>query len=647
MAGNESKENVTPDFLHSILDHLAHPVFVKDRAFRFVLVNDALCALMGKSREAILGTTDYDHFPASEADFFREKDEALFASGERVVIEEEPLTDSAGQVLTLSTTKVPYRDDAGEVTLLVGIIQDMTARKKADDELREARGAAEKATRAKSAFLAHVSHEIRTPMHGIMGMTQLLESGHLDAEQKEYVATIHRSTQALMNMLNDILDVSKIEAGHFELDQGKIDTEELIFEVLELMAERSAAKKIELLGIIPADFPRTLVGDASRLRQVLLNLVNNAVKFTSTGEVCVSVHRVADAPEEDLIRFDVADTGRGVKPGEEDTLFDAYMRSAPNAEGGTGLGLNICRQIIEAMGGRIWASSRNPRGAVFSFELPLKTFEESRPKPAPKPGSSGGAMVVVTHDLTRSDLAEQLTRLGHAVAAYPNLEAIPSVAVTTGSGPQIIVMDEAVMKTAQDWERLPPSWASANARLVLAPFGRPLGAAIPNHWKRLFRPLRPSRLRQVVEAHGGQGKSRPRPFTPLAKEATLGRILLVEDNPVAQRVGQLLLRKMGYQVITAADGQSALQEFAQQRFDVVLMDYHLPDMDGLEVTRRIRTSPNGETRVPIIALTASTTAIDRQRCLEAGMDDFLGKPIEWTALEARLARWVRPPPAGE
>jgi two-component system sensor histidine kinase/response regulator len=639
-----SQDTLGVEFVLAIMDHLAHPIFVKDRAFRFVLVNQALCEMIGRSREEIIGTTDYDHFPKSEADFFRKKDTAIFSEGKRIDIEEEPLTDADGNMRYLATTKVPLKSADGELTHLVGIIQDITERKKSDAAMLAARSEAEKATRAKTAFLAHVSHEIRTPMHGILGMTQLLKKSGPSREQEEFIDTIHKSANALLNMLNDILDVSKIESGHFELEHSRFDIEELIFEVLEVMAEKANHKSIELFGGLPEGFPRTLVGDVSRLRQVLLNLVSNAVKFTPHGEVSVDVHLVPSPDGEDIFLFDVSDSGPGIAQEDLPQIFEAYINPGKSHEEGTGLGLSISRQIVEAMGGRIWVNPRNPHGSVFSFEVPLKVASEIVPIPNRSSGSSGNAVVVMENRLSREELAGRLDTMGFSVQAYRDLDAIPSVAPGPGGDALTVFLDTAVMRTQQDWERMPPAWDSAHRKILLRPFGASAAQPIPEGWELLHRPIRPSRLHQMLghraegDADGGASGG------PETHQGQLGRVLLVEDNPVSQRVTELLLVKMGYDVTLAPDGQSALKHVRDSDYRAILMDCRLPDIDGFEVTRRIRRGEGKNPEVPILALTASTAAQDKEKCLDAGMDDFLGKPIEWNDLEARLARWARPLP---
>jgi PAS domain S-box-containing protein len=651
--------------MSTILDNIPDLAWVKDAEGRYVAVNRALAAAKGFDAPAqMIGLTDHDVHPAEMANAYRADDLAVMSSLQSKLIEEDHV-NADGSITLIETVKTALRDRDGHVAGTVGIARDITSRRQAEAD-REARRAAEAANQAKSEFLANMSHEIRTPMNAILGMSYLALQSGLDAHQLNYVQKIHSAAESLLGIINDILDFSKIEAGKLDIERIPFNLAHVMDGLGTLLGPAAAEKGLELLFVQPPDLPVALVGDPSRLRQVLLNLGSNAVKFTERGEIDMSVDVVRQEAGRVHLRFEVRDTGIGMTAQEQLRLFQPFTQvdsSTSRRFGGTGLGLSICRHLVRMMGGEIQVESTPGTGSRFHFELPFGLQEDAPPQATARWQALRGRRLMIVDDTphAREVLARMATASGlHAVAAAGCEEAVREMASAAALGKpfDLALVDskmpgvDGVECASRMHEREQVGAVPAIALMataldrddVLQRLGRRGLSSVPV----LTKPLTPASL---LESCGGlldiavplAGVSASREDSLAANKAALrgARILLVDDNAINLEIASAILRRAGLVVVSATSGQEALEILHRQDFDGVLMDCQMPGLDGYATTRALRTLPKWHA-LPVIAMTANALVADRERALASGMNDHVAKPVDVVALFGTLVRWIWP-----
>ncbi|MEM7538823.1 MAG: response regulator [Chloroflexota bacterium] len=738
------------NLLKTLLDNIPEYIYVKDRDSRFMMSNSShLLHLDIDSEEALFGKTDFDFYEKEAAQYFYQIEQEVMATEVPVINHEESMISvKDGTRQWHLSSKIPLRNLEGHVTSFVGITRNITEQKNTEQALREAKEEAERATLAKSEFLANMSHEIRTPMNAVIGMTSLLLDTPLNTEQRDFVETVRNSGESLLTIINEILDFSKIESGLIEIEAQPFELYTCVEEVLDLFAAQAAAKKLEIAYSTDDHLPNTIVSDVTRLRQILVNLVGNAIKFTHEGEIVVHISASAasdaqnsleDSHKQTMLHFAVQDTGIGIPAERMDRLFQSFSQvdaSTTRRYGGTGLGLAISKRLCELMGGIMWVESEEGVGSTFHFTILAQTSSREKRTVHPNTLLTNKRVLVVDDNATNRKIMDHLLKRWHM-----------SVVTATSGREALMLVDSLIaMKRDQDDELTndaPFDIALLDMQmpemdgvmLVQAMQQRPqlkhvpvmilssLGASDVRTFAKqtenvridliLTKPIKHQLLQEAIvelfsmqEALSSQnqiegsedslgtqtppatsspnvtanGQSPHEHTVPIVRrtsrtkslaqtapvfDQTMGttypyRILLVEDNLVNQKVATRLLGRLGYRADLASNGLEALDAIKRQAYDVVLMDVQMPEMDGIEATKQIRqhmcqTRSNLDAsladasladasltdtgainsdpcthQIPpyIIAMTADAMEDDRERCLSAGMNDYLTKPVK-------------------
>jgi two-component system sensor histidine kinase/response regulator len=643
-------------------------IYFKDCEGRFTRASNSLATFLGKnSPDELVGKSDSDFFSAEFAESARADEQQLLRTREAIVGKEESWQAADGSAIWLSSTKLTMCNESGEVIGVFGLAHDITPQKHASQAMAKAKEVAESANQAKSDFLANVSHEIRTPMNSIMGMTELVLDTELTATQEEYLSIAYESAETLLALIDEILDFSKIEAGKLEFDNVDVDLREEIGDTLKSLALRAHAKGLELAWRAAPAVPKYYKADCKRLRQLIVNLIGNAIKFTREGEVLLELTLAESQDDSIRLHLVVSDTGIGIPTGKLEHIFDAFAQadaSTTREYGGTGLGLAITKRIVEELDGRIWVESEEGQGSQFHCEIVLALGEAPADRPAARESEFRSVSVVVVDDnesncrILREILEGwkmqvwTVTRAEEAIPVirrvYEEIGELPLL-ISDGSMPEMdgFMLVEALRKDSVLRQTL---------AVMLTAGGRSEDTA---RYKELdvtahmMKPVKQSELQQAIAQVLGQ----LRPEAEPARDADLPtfirplRILLAEDGRANQRLAIALLEKWGHTVVLAEDGQQAIACWQQQPMDLILMDAQMPVLDGLAATAEIRrqeAAAGQGTHVPIVAMTARTMKGDREACLAAGMDDYVSKPIRRQELQlaiARAASGQSPPPS--
>ncbi len=668
--------------LHALMDNIPDSIYFKDRESRFTRISVAMAKKFCVTDPwSVVGKTDADIFTSEHATKARADEVRVMETQTPIIGVVEKLTWPDRPDTWSSTTKMPLLDEKQRVVGTFGVSRDISEIKHIQDALQSATENAERANRAKSEFLANMSHEIRTPMNGIIGMAELLSDTKLDPQQHDYVGMVQASAQSLLRILNDILDFSKIEAGKLDLELIPTDIRSCIESAMKGLGLRAAQKNLELMLRVDPQVPDVVLCDGGRLQQILVNLVGNAIKFTERGEIVIDAQFASGPPTEPevSVHFLVRDTGIGITPSQQKSIFEAFSQadaSTTRKYGGTGLGLSISSQLVSMMRGKIWVESELGKGTTFHFTARFGVASNNIEHRSSHASDHLGHSVLIVDDnqTNRVILRETLRKVGFNITSARDAhQAIEKFQARYGDSKHfdILIIDHMMPGMdgcellrelkAYSSDSFPPvllytsSLFAAKEHLI-----NEMKSELPDcRVEVLLKPALQSELLKSIERLLGRS-SLPSPSSTEKQHRPTSRslkILLAEDSPLNQAVAIGLLERIGHRVVVAENGKKAVETWLEQPFDAILMDVQMPIMDGLEATKKIRdlerakqatsnqspsdpASPNRPTEsyvsIPIVALTAAVMQGDRERCLEAGMDHYLDKPIVVDQLESVL-----------
>jgi PAS domain S-box-containing protein len=670
MADDLSKSTVSKDYVNGILESMGDSLVVVSSDGFIVTVNPATCRMLGYGEKELIGKPQHATLQHTKPNgtCYRRAESPIYTSSKKGTIHhvtDEVFWKKDGTSLPVEYTSTPIRENDKLIGAVV-TFRDITERIQIEEQLKQARDAALESGRLKSEFLANMSHEIRTPMNGVIGMTGLLLDSELNADQRDCAETIRSSADSLLNIINDILDFSKIEAGKLQFEILEFDLRSAIEDALELLADRALAKNLELASLIPCKFPTALLGDPGRLRQVLTNLIGNAVKFTDQGEVIVRATNDFETDTSIMVRFTVSDTGIGISPAVQKNLFEPFVQadgSTTRKYGGTGLGLCISRQLVELMNGEIGVTSTPGEGSTFWFTA---EFDKQPPKSvvvaAVKQSLDQLRVLIVDDNATNRRILRHQSKcwgmLPTETESAQQALTLLSAAAAEGAAYDLAILD--LMMPEMDGFDLAraikakPEIASVPL-VLLTSFGERRHSVVAQEVgiaAYLTKPVRQSRLFEslttvISDAMKPWAASESLLLSPgrerrgvTQDEAKLSNelILVAEDNIVNQKVAIRQLRKLGFRADAVANGREAIEALGRIPYALVLMDCQMPEMDGYAATIEIRRREGVTKRTPIVAMTAHALEGDREKCIEAGMDDYISKPVRTEELERVIAQ---------
>ena len=657
--------------LKVLLDNTLEYVFFRDTEGHFILTNKAFSAAVAtETLPSAMGLT-IDAFVSEEsANWVHETDRQVYEAGLPSVNEVSRFTFNSGAEHWLQMTTVPVRSGSGEIVGSVSVARDISDLKRTESELRDAIKQAEDASRAKGEFLAAMSHEIRTPINGIIGAAELCQETQLDSEQRAYADTVVQCSNTLLSLVNDVLDFSKIEAGQLNLEKLSFNPGALMEDVVHEFIQLARKKQIELIVAYDEELPRYLMGDPMRLKQIIYNLIGNAVKFTEAGEIVLRAETLEHNEGGARVRFSVSDTGIGIPPSRRDAIFQSFTQadmSTTRRYGGTGLGLTICKELVDLMEGSIKVESEVGDGATFILEIPFELAANPGAESIPyNPELAGLRVLIVDDNSTNRDIYQQMCK-GWGYRSSIACEGVEALAILeeachVDDPYQLVLLDQQMPGlTGLDLASLVlsrPELRKTKMLLLSSSLNRTdmeraeqLGIA-----RALSKPVKRGTLIEViletfnvrgqraVEVAGAEeievealASSAPLPEVIDSMEERL-HILVVEDNIVNQQIACRRLEKMGHQVVVVPDGQQAVEMVTAKHFDCVLMDLQMPVMDGREATHEIRRIEGERERVPafIVAMTAHAMKGDEEKCLGYGMNEYISKPFRVARLKEVL-----------